>query len=226
MKKNVILFLFLFISGIGFAQSYGSYCDTCVYQLSRDSLNRPAFQGGKSITPPIHKATMMMMHTKHYRDFYTLTNILALKASIDSVVTLSGLQTISGKKIFSDTITATKGIKSNGVIDTKGLNTEGSSTKAAMAVKGVQSEKDTLVSINFTLDGRYGTVGFDCTTGAKDCTFPITTGTTDWKFVVRKDDESTNELIIKTATGIEFYRLKSRMTAVFKNVNGTFRRIQ
>ncbi len=144
--------------------------------------------------------------------------------SIDSLLASNNRWT--GKNTFADSLTAEKGIKSGGLIDTKGLNSEGSASTAAATLKGVQADKDTVVTTNFTLDGRYGTVGFDCTSGAKNCTFPTTATTTDWRFVVRKDDNSSNDLIIKTSTGTEFYRLKSKMTAIFKNINGTFKRIQ
>lgn len=132
----------------------------------------------------------------------------------------------TGKNTFADSLTTEKGIKSGGLIDTKGLNTEGSSTTAAATLKGVQADKDTVVTTNFTIDGRYGTVGFDCTSGFKNCTFPSTSGTTDWKFIIRKDDNSANDLVIKTSSGTEFYRIKSKMTVIFKNINGTFKRIQ
>lgn len=138
----------------------------------------------------------------------------------------AGNNTWTGKNTFADSLTAEKGIKSGGLIDTKGLNTEGSASIAAATLKGVQADKDTVVTTNFTIDGRYGTVGFDCTSGAKNCTFPTTSGTTDWRFIIRKDDNSTNDLIIKTFSGTEFYRIKSKMTVIFKNINGTFKRIQ
>lgn len=143
---------------------------------------------------------------------------------IDSL--LARNNTWTGKNTFSDSLTAQKGIKSGGLIDTKGLNTEGSASTAAATLKGVQADKDTVVTTNFSLDGRYGTVGFDCTSGAKNCTFPTTSGTTDWRFIIRKDDNSTNDLIVKTSSGTEFYRVKSKMTVIFKNINGTFKRIQ
>lgn len=141
-----------------------------------------------------------------------------------------------GKNTFADSLTAEKGINSKGLIKTKGLtsdtlittkgmNSEGSSTVAAAVLNGVQADKDTVVTSNFTLDGRYGTVGFDCTSSAKDCVFPATSGTIDWKFNVR-NDTGINDLVCKTSSGTVFYTLKSKMTVIFKNINGTFKRIQ
>jgi hypothetical protein len=129
------------------------------------------------------------------------------------------------KNTFQDSLFAQKGMVSGGLIDTKGLNTEGSSTKAAATLKGVQADRDTVVANDFTLDGRYGTVGFNCSSAVMNCLFPATSGTVDWKFVIRNED-GLNDLVLKTSAGVEFYRIKSRMTVIFKNVNGTFKRVQ
>lgn len=142
---------------------------------------------------------------------------------LDSLLSMNNIWT--GKNTFQDSLKADKGMISGGLIDTKGLNTEGSSTKAAATLRGVQADRDTVVTSNFTLDGRYGTVGFICASGAKDCTFPSVSGTVDWKFIIRNDD-GLNDLVLKTSSGTEFYRMKAKMTCVFKNVNGTFRRTQ
>ena len=136
----------------------------------------------------------------------------------------AGNNTWTGKNTFTDSLKADKGIKSGGLIDTKGLNSEGSATKAAATLNGVQADRDTVVATNFTLNGSYGTVGFDCTGSAKNCQFPDVASTINWRFIIRKDDEIGNDLILKNSSGTEFYRLKSRMTVVFKNVNGTWKR--
>ena len=143
---------------------------------------------------------------------------------VNNLVFITGEQTITGKKTFADSIKAEKGIISGGLIDTKGLNTEGSTDKAAATINGVQAERDTVVSTNFTLSGLYKTVGFICTTGQKDCVFPNPATTINWIYVIRKDEDSANDLVCKLSTGTEFYRIKSKMTLVFKNVNGTWKR--
>jgi hypothetical protein len=143
---------------------------------------------------------------------------------VPNVVTIDGVQTVTGKKSFSDTLNAQKGMTSGGLIDTKGVNTEGSATKAALSLKGVQSEKDTVVSTSLALDGRYGTVGFDCTSGIKEGTFPNSTATVGWYFIIRKEDISGNELVLKDANGVVFYTVKSKMVVIVKNKNGIWAR--
>jgi Lower baseplate protein N-terminal domain len=224
MIKNVSAIILLLISVCGFAQTYGSYCDTCVYQLSRDSLNRPQFQGGKVITPPIHKATMLMMNRKMYQELMAITLNLNTKADLNNVVTLTTAQTITGKKRFSDTLISDKGMKSGGIIETKGLNSEGSATKAAISLKGVQSERDTIVSTDFTFDGRYGTIGFDTSSGTKNGTLPQESNTVGWFFVIRKETDDTNELRLKDSNGVVFYTIKSKMSITIKNKNGIWKR--
>ncbi len=135
-------------------------------------------------------------------------------------------QSIGGKKRFKDTLTADKGIVSNGLIDTKGVKSTGSATTAAATMNGVIAEKDTIVSTNFTLTGSYGSVGFDCTSGVKDCTLPNTTGTTDWVFAIRKEDNTTNTLRIKDSTGTVIYTLYSKISITFKNKSGTWKRLK
>lgn len=91
MKNIFSLLILLFISLSASAQ-YGNYCDTCVYQLSRDSLNRPAQQNGKIISPPIHKATMLMADKK----MKAITASKANQASLDATnatVSLKASQT-------------------------------------------------------------------------------------------------------------------------------------
>jgi hypothetical protein len=142
--------------------------------------------------------------------------------SVDSILAANNRWT--GKNTFADSLKTDKGMISGGLIDTKGLNTEGTSTKAAANINGVQSERDTVVSANFTLSGLYKAVGFNCTSGQRDCIFPSPTNTINWIYVIRKEDNSTNDLVFKTSANVEFYRLKSKMTVVFKNVGGVWRR--
>ena len=148
--------------------------------------------------------------------------LLATKWDIDEIYRKDG--TWTGKHNFKDSITLDKGLVSKSEIKTEGLNTQGSTSKAAFTLRGVQADKDTVMVSNFILTGSHGTVGFDCNSGEKDCTFPDATLTVNWKFIIRKDDTATNDLVLKDSTGTEFYRIKSKMTVIFKNINGIWKR--
>jgi hypothetical protein len=142
--------------------------------------------------------------------------------NLDSLLNANNIWT--GKNTFQDSLRANKGLISGGLIDTKGVNTEGTTTKPAINIVGVQSEKDTIVATNLSLDGRYGTIGFDCSTGIKAASLPNETTTIGWYFIIRKEDDSGNDLQIKTSTGVLFYTLKSKMFVVIKNKNGIWKR--
>lgn len=150
----------------------------------------------------------------------------AIVMDIDKIVYTYSNQYIEGKKIFADTIVANSGLKSGGLIETKGINTEGSSTKAAATLNGVIAEKDTVIATNYTLNGSYGSVGFDCTNGVKSCTLPNVANTIDWTFIIRKEDDSVNILQIKNSSGTIIYTLYSRISITFKNKNGQWKRLK
>jgi hypothetical protein len=81
-------------------------------------------------------------------------------------------QVFAGKKTFLGTMSAKAGINSDSTITSKGVNTEGSSTKAAAEFKGVLSMKDTLITSNYTATGAYGRITGDCSASNIVLTLP------------------------------------------------------
>jgi hypothetical protein len=156
--------------------------------------------------------------TQTYFDWSGNSWISQRSYNVDSLLTSNN--TWTGKNTFKDSLIAEGGIKS------KGVNTEGASGKAALALKGVQSDRDTVVNQNYTIDGSYGIIGFDCTTGQLNGSMLNDAQTFDWKFIIKKEDDSPNFLVLKNAQGIPFYTIKSRMTIIIKNKNGVWKRIQ
>jgi Lower baseplate protein N-terminal domain len=219
MLKNVSVIILLLISVCGFAQTYGSYCDTCVYQLSRDSLNRPQFQGGKVITPPIHKATMLMMNRKMYYELMAITLNLNTKADLNNVVTLTTAQTITGKKRFSDTLISDKGMKSGGVIETKGLNTEGASNKPSVTYNGVQKTKRRLITDDMTLDGTDFFFEIQCTTKDITILLPTIAISDAWFYDMKRTDDTPFVVRFQRPDG-SFIRILTKRSATLRN-NGT-----
>jgi hypothetical protein len=145
---------------------------------------------------------------------------------ISNVVFLTGNQTINGQKTFAEIAKFDTGIKSEGLIDSKGVKTAGSQNSPSIQLDGVILEKDTIVSTNFALNGNYGTIGFDCTNVFRDCILPLSATTKDWTFTIRKEDNSTNPLRIKDSTGAIIYTVLNKLTITFKNKNGTWKRVQ
>jgi hypothetical protein len=253
MKKILLFIIVVWVNSVNaqiyFANLDGIAPDSTTQFLVGDGLNR-----AKKVTYPVLKSflglrvyptkvTMVqasnnpqILRNKVIQTVDSLTYLVdwngesvllgsfKMGGSITNYVTITTAQTITGKKIFADTASFEKGLKSNGTINTKGLDTEGSATKAAITYKGVQSEKDTIVSTDFDFDGRYGAVGFDCTTGTKSGKMPPESQTINWFFVVRKDTDDANEVVLKTNAGVVFYTLKSKMTIVVKNKNGIWKR--
>jgi hypothetical protein len=217
MKKYIPFLFFCLFSWAVKAQSYGTYCDTCVYQLSRDSLNASQVQSGKPITPKIHKATMMMMDRKLNRAFFTLSNLLALKASIDSTVGIANTQTITGKKTFADTIKATKGIKSDGLITTKGLNTEGATNKASATFNGVRKGKRRVITANTTLDGTDFFLEIECSSADIIIqTPPLTSDTEGWIFDIIRTDNTSHVAKFQRPDG-SFINILNKRAATLRN---------
>jgi hypothetical protein len=145
---------------------------------------------------------------------------------IPDVVTISGEQSISGKKTFADTLKAGKGLVSSGLIDTKGLNTQGSSSKAAVARRGVESSKDTTVSINYAASGAYGTVTFNCVGSDLTGTLPpYNADTEDWIIEFRKSGTAANKLTVVDTNNVLIYETSSNFSIKFKNISGQWKRI-
>ena len=127
-------------------------------------------------------------------------------------------QTINGDKTFTGKIVV-NGITSNGV------SSNGTATTAAITTKGVVSQRDTTVNTDFTLDGNYGMVGVDCTNGSHFLTMPNESNTRNWVFQLRKEDNTTNPLILKRSDGTILYTISSKFSLSFKNKNSLWVRI-
>jgi len=96
-------------------------------------------------------------------------------------------QDIIGKKNFKDTVLAEKGIRSSGIIDTKGVISDGSSTIAAINANGVQKSATVTVTTNTTLDGTYNTIYANTTGGDITITLPsVTSNNTGWAYNIMK----------------------------------------
>ena len=113
----------------------------------------------------------------------------------------------------------------NGKFTANGVSSNGSSNTAALTTNGVVSQKDTVVNSDFTLTGAYGVVGVNCSDGVKSITLPYTFNTVDWVYTIRKQDNSSNSLLIKTATGLVILTILNKYSVIFKNISGTWSRI-
>jgi hypothetical protein len=137
----------------------------------------------------------------------------------ENIVFTIGDQDIAGVKTFQDTSKFEKGIIS------KGVNTEGSSSQTAMTLKGVVSDRDTTISTNnYVLNGLYGTVKVNTSTGNKIIITPNASTTADWIFNIRKETSDANTVTIKDSNGNDVYILYSKMIVKIKNSNNSWKK--
>lgn len=94
-----------------------------------------------------------------------------------------------GKNTFTDSLTADKGIKSGGLIDTKGLNTEGGVNTAASFINGVQASKVEVITSNITLNGQSNVLLVRPGASDINITLPVaSTANKGWKYTLKKDN--------------------------------------
>jgi hypothetical protein len=146
---------------------------------------------------------------------------------VPNVVTINGAQSITGKKIFTDTVVAENGLKSGGVIDTKGLSTKGSSSQSAMSIQGAIAEKDTIIDAdNFQTDWSYGVYVVRTLTGNKTVRLPPIGAKNDWSMTFKNETLDANgfTLFIKDSNGNDVYKLTGKILVKFKIKNLTWGR--
>jgi len=215
------------------------YVDTCgkqVFQYKRPKwyfIGRIISESAPTIESTTSGVTINYSEAEWYKGstgrFYRCNGTSWVNndnVNVDSLVNVHFAQTVLGKKTFADTLTALKGINSGGIIDTKGVKSTGDATNAAAILNGVVSEKDTVVATNFTLTGAYGSVGWNCTTGVKDCILPTIGSTVGWIFSIRKEDDTNNILRIKDSNGTVIYTLYSKISVKFQNTGSSWKRKQ
>ena len=94
-----------------------------------------------------------------------------------------------GKNTFTDSLTADKGIKTGGLIDTKGLNTEGGVNTAASFINGVQASKVEVITSNITLNGQSNVLLVRPGASDINITLPVaSTANKGWKYTLKKDN--------------------------------------
>lgn len=137
--------------------------------------------------------------------------------NLDSLVNVFFAQDIIGKKNFKDTILAEKGLKSAGLIDSKGVKSDGSSTIAAINANGVQKSATVTVTTNTTLDGTYNTIYANTTGGDITITLPsVNSNNTGWAYNIMKTSAS-NTLSIARPTGSTIKIVSNNFPIILKN---------
>jgi hypothetical protein len=139
---------------------------------------------------------------------------------LDSLFAMNNVWT--GKNTFADSLKADKGMISGGLIDTKGLNTEGSSTKAAASIKGVQKNSVIELTTNTTLDGTYNTIVGN--PSSSDITFTLPTISADnagWMYTISKKQTASGNIRI-TGSAFNHVIISPNSPIVIRQRNGTW----
>jgi hypothetical protein len=125
-----------------------------------------------------------------------------------------------GKNTFKDSLNAEKGLKSGGLIDTKGINTEGVASKAAITVNGVQKGKRRLITANTALDGNDFFLEVNCSIADIEILLPLNiTDTEGWHYDIVRTDNTAFIAKFKRPDNTHIKILNKR-AAVLRN-NGT-----
>ena len=177
---------------------------------SFDSSRIYRYNGNYGVTPNLNPPQISYFAASNLGEFYLWNG--NTWSFIGSYLT-QGTQTINGDKNFT------------GKIAVNGVSSNGTATMAAITTKGVVSQRDTTVNTDFTLDGNYGMVGVDCTNGSHSLTMPNESNTRNWVFQLRKEDNTTNPLILKRSDGTILYTISSKFSLSFKNKNSLWVRI-
>jgi hypothetical protein len=159
----------------------------------------------------------------YFVDFRGNSVLLASTATTGATptdaVTIGGAQTITGQKRFSDTIMADNGMRSGGVIDTKGLNTEGGVSKPSATFNGVQKTKRRLITANTTLDGLDFCLEVFCSTGDITVLLPAIAVSDGWFYDIKRTDSTAFVVKFQRPDGTVIRILNKR--AVTLRNNGT-----
>lgn len=140
--------------------------------------------------------------------------------AVDSL--LNSNNTWNGKNTFGDSLTANLGIKSGGLIDTKGMKSTGSSTKAASENNGVQKDAVVELTASATLDGTYNTIVCNAISAEIVLTLPsVTSENNGWKYIISKKNASAFNVRI-TASGFNHTIISPSLPKVIKNKGGVW----
>ena len=151
--------------------------------------------------------------TKSYWKFYHDTGGWRDENTINIQDLRDSVNVWKKKNTFQDSLIAEKGLKANGLISatkgltsdstitSKGVNTEGSTNKAAAQFKGVLSMKDTIITSNYTANGGYGRITGDCASNNIVLTLPVPSAENlGWCYELSKKDASTFNFRITQGT--------------------------
>jgi hypothetical protein len=139
-----------------------------------------------------------------------------------NVVTIQTAQTITGKKIFADTASFTKGLKSSGNIETKGVSTTGTSAQSAISIQGAIAEKDTIIETdNFQMNWNHGIAIVKTLTANKVIKLPPIGTKNDWNLTLKNEtlDLDGYTLFIKDSNGNAIYQVTGKIIVKFKIKN-------
>lgn len=123
------------------------------------------------------------------------------------------------KRHLRSTLTASAGIKSGGVIETKGLNTEGGINKAAATFGGVQKKKWRLITDNTTIDGTDLWLEIQCSTSDITIVLPSISASDGWTYDVKRTDNTAYVVKFQRPDG-SFIRILNKRAATLRN-NGS-----
>lgn len=140
--------------------------------------------------------------------------------SIDSLLAANNRWT--GKNTFADSLNAEKGMKSGGLIDTKGMKSAGSSTKAATEANGVQKDAVIELAASATLDGTYNTIVCNAISADIVLTLPsVNSENNGWRYIVSKKNASAFNVRI-TASGFNHVIISPSLPKIIKNKGGVW----
>lgn len=134
----------------------------------------------------------------------------------NDAVTVGGAQTVTGKKRFADTVLADNGLKSNGLIQTKGLNTEGSLNAPAATINGVQKVKRRLITQNAGLDGNDFFLEVACQSGDITIVLPVILDSDGWVYDIKRTDNTAFVVRFQRPDG-SFIRILNRRSVTLRN---------
>ena len=183
---------------------------TAISSLGKDSSVIYKYVGNYGVTPALSPPSISFRALNTVGEYYEYYN--ATWNFVAQMLT-NGAQTITGDKNFTGKIAA------------NGVTSNGTATMAAITTKGVLSQRDTTVNTDFILDGNYGMIGVDCSVASHILTMPSEATSLNWIFQIRKEDTTTNPLILKRADGTTLYTISSKFSLSFKNKNLSWVRI-
>ena len=126
------------------------------------------------------------------------------------------------KNTFKDSLIANMGIRSGGLIDTKGIKTSGTSTKAGTENNGVQKDAVVELTASASLDGTYNTILCNPSSADIVLTLPAITGeNAGWKYNISKKQSSSYNVRL-SASGFNHVIISPDAPIVIRQRNGTW----